>query len=362
MATNHVHALSYAHVAAVCASINRLNPYDRDAVPDLLKIERENEPLPGTDGVLYAVALSSKRYALVNHAPDGGVVIRKASSHGLGLYRPPLPRRGGWGREWPEWVEDVWRRVIAEARGEDPGPEPEWFDLPAVSQASVSTPALAHLFDCRNAGRPYADQVKPFGFLLVGHADPLAALPPGLGDGPVTPVAPYSTDVAGFLGWDWVDRRTGRPVRVTTREGGEPGRVRLKTYRDVVEAYVAHHEEKSGRAGARRGRIGSVGVLPRLHVVATEVRHIGKESNKLDEEDQGFALDAEDAFTEYHDGRAQWEHDVLPRLREMGARRLVELTGAPERTMRSWLLEGRVPREPMRGRLVALAARGPDAP
>ncbi len=57
---------------------------------------------------------------------------------------------------------------------------------------------------------------------------------------------------------------------------------------------------------------------------------------------------------EYRNARVAWEQ-VLPTLTAIGAERIMELTGAPARTVRSWLLEGRLPREPMRGRLVALA-------
>ena len=66
---------------------------------------------------------SSKRYALYNRTP-AGVVIRKASDHGLGLYRTPIERPDGWHATWPEWVEIVWRRIIAETNGEDPVPNP----------------------------------------------------------------------------------------------------------------------------------------------------------------------------------------------------------------------------------------------
>jgi hypothetical protein len=90
-------------------------------------------------------------------------------------------------------------------------------------------------------------------------------------------------------------------------------------------------------------------------VVATEVRHIGKESNRLEESEDGLDVLEAEAFTEYRDLRADWKVNVVPKLRELGQTRVTELTKAPARTVRSWLIDGRVAREPMRGRLANLA-------
>ena len=41
------------------------------------------------------------------------------------------------------------------------------LDGPAVSRYSASTSALLHWFDAFNQGKPYADRVKAFNFLLA---------------------------------------------------------------------------------------------------------------------------------------------------------------------------------------------------
>ena len=64
-------------------------------IRSLVKLEKENLARDGSGPVeLYALALSSKRYVLYNRTPDG-VDVRKASNHGLGLYRSPIERRDG---------------------------------------------------------------------------------------------------------------------------------------------------------------------------------------------------------------------------------------------------------------------------
>jgi hypothetical protein len=304
-----VRALSWGDVDEVLAGLNALNPYDRDAVPSLIKLEPENfaPDDPTRPEELWAVDVSSKRYALYNRGPDGEVDVRKASTHGLGLFRSPIQADPDWDEEWPQWADLVWRRIIAEAEGLPVDAAPAWFDLPAVSQLPISSPTVLRPFGALNEGKPYEAQVKPFGFMLIGHADPLVPLPDGL-HAPVTPVAPFTSEPDGLLGLAWRNRADGRPIAITTRPGGEPGKVRLKTYGDVVNDYRLHPEAKSGDPRGGLGRRGTVGLLPRLRVQAVGVpRHIGKESNRLDEAQNGLVSDPDEVYVEYRDERAEWE-------------------------------------------------------
>jgi hypothetical protein len=358
-----VRALSWAEVDGVLAGLGTLNPYAPGTIADLVKLEPQNFALDDAlrPQELLFLGTSAKRYVLYNRTEDG-IVVRKASVHGLGLARSPLPRNRAWDKEWHEWVDVVWRRVIDEAEGRDPGPEPEWFGLPAVSPLPVSSPLVLAPFRELNEDKPYAEQVKPFGFLLAGHVDPLAPLPAGLAPGDVIPVAPYTSDPMELLSLDWRNRRDGKVIRVTTRPGGEPGYVRLKTYGDLVADYRLHPETKSGDPRGGLGRRGSVGVLPRLHVVARGVPvHLGKEAGHLDEVEGGVINDPDEVYVTYRDERREWEA-VLPDLRalrdECGWRYLAEASGLSERALRYALNGGKVPHREARARLLRLV----DAP
>lgn len=362
-----VRALSWTEVAEVLGGLESLNPYTPGTVAPLIKSERENFVLddPGRPVELYTLAISAKRYVLYERRGDV-IVIRKASWHGFGLYRSPLPKRGTgeprWEHAWPEWVDVVWRRFIAEAEGLPAGPEPAWFALPAVGQLPVSSPAVLRPFTALNADKPYEEQVKPFGFLLLGHVDPLAPLPDGLTE--VTPMAPFTDDPAKLLSQPWRNRRDGRPLAVTTRPGGERGKVRLATIGDVVRDYRLHPEGKSGDGRGGLGRRGSVGVLPRLTVRAVGLpAHIGKESNRLEDVQGGLVTDPADVYVEYRDERREWNL-MLPELRrlrdERGWRYLAEASGLSERELRYVLNGGKVPHREARDRLVRLAAALPE--
>jgi hypothetical protein len=133
-----------------------------------------------------------------------------------------------------------------------------------------------------------------------------------------------------------------------------PGVVRLRTIADVVRDYRLHPDPKSGDPEGGRSHRGSRGLLPRLHLDVTEVRHIGKESNRLDEVEDGIIRDASEVYTEYRDPRREWEA-ALPRLRAIGVPELARRTGMPERTLRSRLNSERLPHSADRMCLLRIA-------
>lgn len=351
--TPAVKVLSEADVDAIVAKLNRLNPYAPGTVPSLLKLEDENLGADGSRRDLRAVAISPKRYCLYELTPDGPV-FAKVSSHGLGLYVRPVADPTGWSKAWPWWVEEVWRRIVLELERLPLPPKPSWFRAPALSRLPISQPADLAAFADMNADRPYPEQIKPFNFLTIGHDDPLAPLPAGLDRERLTLVAPYSQTAAEALALPWRNRFTGEAVEVTTRPGGQPGKVRLRTIGDVVRDYRLHPDAKSGDPAGGRSHRGSRGLLPRLHLVVTEIRHIGKESNRLDETEDGIVRDAAEVYTEYRDERREWE-TAREVLRTIGVPELARRTGMSERTLRSRLNSGRMPHPCDRQRLVKIA-------
>ena len=122
------------------------------------------------------------------------------------------------------------------------------------------------------------------------------------------PIAPFAVDATDALSLPWRNRRDGKALRVTTRANGAPGAVRLTTYGDVLVQHRWHPEHKSGDPSCGPGRRTSVGLLPRLDVIADPVSvHIGKESNHLEEVEDGLIVDPDEVIVEYRDARAEWE-------------------------------------------------------
>jgi hypothetical protein len=292
------------HVAAVRDWFSPLNPY-QGAVSrlPLLKLEDANYGLGGSESVhelapLHCLAVSPKRYVLFNLDGAGRPLLRKASAHGLGHLRDPSK-----GTAWPadipapaaplsaigvdRWQYDVWYRIATSALYGHPE-QVRLDDLPgirgpAVSRYAATTPDLLRWFKGFNRGKPYREQVRPFGFLLAFQAK----RPDGWEDvegeaGPIRrrmrsakalrhaprAVAPFDRDPAKAARACF-DRETGR--QVSARQ--------LKTYHQALVRYHLHPDPKALSADFT-----DRGVTGRRHIGATGILLIGKEANRWEEQ------------------------------------------------------------------------------
>jgi hypothetical protein len=177
-------------VEAIREWFEPLNPYAENG--SILKIEDANFKVQNgivspIKDALYCFAISAKRYALFNLRIDGQIIIRKASAHGLGHLLPPYDEANApasvaapaiplteIGVE--RWQYDLWHQIIRAALAEHPHQvdldyHPN-LNFPAASRYAATTPKLLRWFDKHNAGREYADQVKPSNFLLAFQIAP----------------------------------------------------------------------------------------------------------------------------------------------------------------------------------------------
>ena len=270
-----------------------LNPYKQPG--SILKIEDVNCGI-GSNKLepLYCFAISAKRYALFNLDKRNRPVIRKASAHGLGHLLDPYPESEA-PREIPSphiplkeigvrrWQYDFWYKIIEAALHGNPDSVPlDWhpaFKTPAAIRYTASSPQLLSWVARWNAGKPYDEQIRPFGFLLafvprVGLFAPLVATdvdelrrgrPPSTEQ--LAPIAPYDSDPMRALSKVF-DRERGKPVRSD----------HLKTYAEVLAQYHLSSEDKFVN-----GRFLDRGRTERRQVVATQYAWIGKEANRVGE-------------------------------------------------------------------------------
>jgi hypothetical protein len=270
-----------------------LNPYTKPG--SILKIEAVNNGID-SDAIepLYAFPISAKRYALFNIAKGGSPIIRKASAHGLGHLVDPYPESQSPTDIPPppvslkeigvrRWQYDFWYKIIEAALRGHPDYVPlDWhpaFRRPAAIRYMASSPQLLNWMARWNEGKPYEQQIRPFGFLLAFIPrkglysefsedlldEPTLGRPPKGDD--YAPIAPYETDPALALG-NVFDRITGGPVRPDE----------LKTYAEVLRQYHLSPEAKF-----ENGDFLDHGRTERRYVVATGLVWIGKEANRIGE-------------------------------------------------------------------------------
>ena len=124
----------------------------------------------------------------------------------------------------------------------------------------------------------------------------------------------------------------------------------------MLDDYEFHPEAKCADASGAPCDKQSVGLLQRRHVTIEWPPHfIGKESNKLEEVEEGGAPDAGDVYTEYPDARRdKWTTQILPVLQSMNLAELQRLSGLDRRSLQR-IRSGRRPQAKNRALLSAIA-------
>jgi len=329
-----VKALTWNQVQQISQRFAVLNPYDRAAIPgSILKIENDNfDPTTGRQRQIHCLAISAKRYALFLLGENGSPVLLRSrvnneedrwSEHGLGhLLNPTDPES-----EDREWIAQAWLSIIREILGLLIQ-TPDFEASPAVSRTTVSSPAVIRPLAKLNEGKPYADQIKPFNFLLTCHVKALGH-PIGTDPEQFHLIGPYENDPTRWLKLDWIDQHTGRTYRITT-EGyhGSRNTARVKTYGDILTEYEFHPESKCADAEGDVCRKQTVGLLQRRHIRVGQIKYIGKESNSLEEVESGLIHAEQNVYTEYPDPRRdEWQTKIWPALKRAPLSQLVEISG-----------------------------------
>lgn len=349
-----VKALSWHGVDTIVERFAALNPYDRSVVPgSILEVEEVNHDAGSrARRQLWCYAISAKRYALFTRDADDvpEIVDDGYSEHGLGhLLNPDDPES-----DVREWMRTIWAGLVSEALG-NAVDWPDWLARPAMSRITVSSPLVLRPLGQRS--RPYPEAVKPFNFLASPHVAPLGH-PAGVDAQHFHLVAPYTKEARQWSKLRWTDVYSGEAFGITTGGGAVGERVaRVQSYGDVIGRYRTHPEVKSlGPDGAPCEKR-TIGLLQRRPVVLRELVHIGKETNRLEEVEQGLVHDWEEVQLVFRESPGDsWATEVLPVLRSIPRVELAKATGTQERTLREILAGRRQPHRGLRETLLYCAA------
>jgi hypothetical protein len=326
-----VKALSWDQVTQLAKRFESLNPYDRSAIPgSVLKIEDDNfDPKTSKQRQIYCLAISAKRYALFLKAKDGTPeLLRKGSNnkndrwsrHGLGhLLNPSDPDASD-----RDWTAAVWDSIVSKSLGLK-AKKIAFATLPAIGRTTVSSPFLMKSFESLNAGKPYAAQIKPFNFLFTAHIMPFGH-PDGVDPEKFHLIAPYDSNRSKWLDLEWIDQHSKRRFRITTvGHCGSREVARVKTYGDVITEYEFHPESKCADALGNPCDRQTIGLLRRRHIKIDQIKCIGKESNGLENVEEGMVHSDQNVYTEYADPRrSEWLMKIQPVLKKASLKSLVE--------------------------------------
>ncbi len=225
-----------------------LNPYGVSL--QLLKVEKEN---------MWFYGISSKRYALYQF--EKGIVSflegeRSFKLHGLGHLTNPFPN------SQRDWQAEVWRDILKLHYGLISRFEIEekYSRFYAIARLTVSTSNVLNRFKFLNKDKGWLQQIKPFNFFLVGFQVV------NNGKKPVKPLSCYSKDLQTVVNEPFIDYETG-----VIKQGLQYFKALSKT----ILQYVDHPEYKYD---------GEIGQMERRRIHASEIVHIGKEANNIEDQ------------------------------------------------------------------------------
>jgi hypothetical protein len=344
-APQDIPCLSDHDVKDIVTKFNRLNPYDDTAVPNLLKIEYEDFP------ALRCWAVSAKRYVLFTRDERNRLRIVKASESGLGA---------SLGRTENETIAKLARRMwlgilLRELRIRYEGLTKQRLDrltdfrLPMRRALPIAKPHVysARGFKMLNRRVNYDFKIKPFGFLQ--------AVTPALEfrKKAVQPIAPYERGLLESKRLPWSDYSTGEPVSLDWVGSAYAGTISVKRLDEFILGYARHPESKAAMSDGTPANEETRGVLGRLHLTGGVPRRIGKEVDRLDE-DEEFTLDRPDPAEYASSGvTLEWALKVLA---GEPASKVAPLVGMSEKRFRD-VRRGRVKtvRRSHRRAIIALA-------
>jgi hypothetical protein len=199
---------------------------------------------------------------------------------------------------------------------------------------TVSSPAVIRPLAKLNEGKAYAEQIKPFNFLLTCHVKAFGH-PKGADPEHFHLIAPYNNNSTQWLKMDWIDQYTGDNYRITTSgHNGITRTARVKTYGDVLREYEFHPESKCADAAENPCEKQTVGLLRRRHICIDRIQYIGKESNQLEAVDAGLIHSDKNIYTEYvNKNRDEWQMKILPALKRLPLLLLISESGLSRRAL-----------------------------
>ena len=165
------------------------------------------------------------------------------------------------------WIAQAWLGIVRRALDLPTTPLP-FSKRVAVGRTTVSSPEVMKPLKALNAGKPYAQQIKPFNFILSCHVLPLGH-PVGVNPERFHLIAPYETDPRKWERLPWIDQYStkGARYRISTTVPSPTRQIaRVKSYGDVLEEYEFHEEAKCADAsGAPCGKqtVGASAPAPR---------------------------------------------------------------------------------------------------
>ena len=280
-----------------------LNPYDPKAVKgsvlNLVDANFADFDPKKPQRQLYGLSIAVKRYALYEKLGDNDIRIVDPKAHGIGFLYPPADSPKEWDEDIPQWIYEMWEYMVRGAL-ELPRKAPSWLNLPQMMRLTITTHNVLKMLGDWEIARPYNFVLLPMVDSVVGHAFDKR------GNESVLLVCPFSSKQDRWFEMECVnvhDNKKYRMVDCTKEKNLSHNVVIPSQFAQLLTQYQEHPESKSLAPDGGPCKADTRGLLRRAHVIAGELRYVGKETNRKWEEGDDVSV-LEFKTTELEDRRS----------------------------------------------------------
>ena len=273
---------------------------------------------------LYGYSIAAKRYALYEKDGESDIIVVDPKAHGVGFLYPPEDSPKNWGKEVPRWIYQLWDFILRGAL-ELPRKNPSWLDVPQMMRLTITTCNVLEMLGEWEVARPY-------NFLLLPMVDPLYGFAfHRKSDEKVLLVCAYSSKQEGWISLECVNVYDGKKYKMLncgkTNRNIPYNVVFPSQFAHLVIQYQKHPEAKSLGPDGSPCTAETSGLLKRAHVVAGEIRYVGKETDRKWEEGNEISL-LEFSATEYgRKGKVVASEEIKAAIQRIGINKCARESG-----------------------------------
>jgi len=281
-------------------------------------------------------SIAAKRYALYVKSGKSAIEIIDPKAHGIGFLYPPKNSPKGWDEDIPHWIYEMWDYIVRTALGLI-CKSPVWSDIPQMMRLNVSTYNVLTML-------AQWQQARPYNFLLLPMVDPLFGYAfYRRANEKILLVCPFSSDQERWIDLECINVHDGKKYRmVNCKEVGNipESAVFPSQFARLLIDYQEHPEAKSLGPNGNPCKADTRGLLKRAHVIAGEIRYVGKETDRKWEEGDEISI-LEFKTTEY--GRSKKviaSEEIATEILEIGINKCARESGFDRKNFVRKLIRG----------------------